>query len=66
MKKFLMVLFLVCIVGFPLASGHPFTGETIPAKFSNVPAGTSEVIVFYSEAIEIDFSALKVFDSAGE
>ena len=51
---------------FPLASAHPFTDETIPPQFSNAPAGTSEVIVIYSEAIEINHSALKVFDSNGD
>jgi len=30
-----------------------------------VPAGTTEIIVKYSEGVEIDFSALKVFDGNG-
>ncbi len=66
MKKFLIVFLLIASVGFPLASAHPFTEETNPVKFSNVPAGTSEVTVYYSEGVEIDFSVLKVFDSNGE
>ena len=66
MKKIFLVLVLFLIVGFPLASAHPFTDETIPPQFSNAPAGTSEVVVIYSEAIEINFSLLKVFDSNGE
>jgi copper transport protein len=66
MKSILIILLLVSVVGFPFVSGHPFTEETNPAKFSNVPAGITEVTVFYSEGIEIDFSDLKVFDSNGD
>ena len=66
MKKIFLVLGLFLIVGFPLAFAHPFTDETIPPQFSSAPAGTSEVVVIYSEAIEINFSVLKVFDSNGE
>ena len=66
MKKLLLALVLFSVVVFPLASAHPFTDETIPPQFSSAPAGTSEVIVIYSEAIEINFSTLKVFDSNGE
>ena len=66
MNKVLVLLFLFLLIGVPTAFAHPFTGDTIPAKFSNAPSGTSEVIVYYSEAVEIDFSALKVFDSNGD
>lgn len=65
MKKFLIVFFFVFLVGFPHVFAHPFTEETIPAEFSNVPTGATEIIVYYSEAIEIDFSSLKVLDSNG-
>lgn len=66
MKKFLIIFLIIATVGFPLASAHPFTEETNPVRFSNVPAGTSEVTVYYSEGVEIDFSVLKVFDSNGD
>jgi len=66
MKVVLLVFLLISVIGFPLVSAHPFTDETIPPQFSNAPVGTSEVVVIYSEAIEISFSALKVFDSNGE
>ena len=66
MRKIFLVLVLFSIIGFPLAAAHPFTEETIPSQFSNGPVGTSEVVVIYSEAIEISFSVLKVFDSNGE
>ncbi len=66
MRSALLALVPLLVAGFPLASAHPFTDETIPVQFSSVPAGTSEVIVAYSEAIEISFSELKVFDGSGD
>ena len=59
-------MILVISFGFPLAEGHPFTLETDPPQASNVPIGITQISVTYSEAVEIDFSVLKVFDSNGE
>ena len=47
------------------ASAHPFTDDTSPAAFSSAPVGTSEVIVWYSESIEIGHSSLEVLDGEG-
>ena len=66
MKKILLVLLFVFLVGFPLAEGHPFTTETNPTQASNAPVGITQISVQYSEAVEIDFSLLRVFDSNGE
>ena len=66
MKKFFLILILVISFGFPLAEGHPFTIETSPLQASNAPTGITQVSVTYSEAIEIDFSVLKVLDINGE
>ncbi|MFB5597453.1 MAG: CopD family protein, partial [Nitrosopumilaceae archaeon] len=66
MKKFLIIFVLIATFGFPLVSAHPFTEDTNPTQFSNVLTGTTEVTVYYSEGVEIDFSALKVFDSNGD
>lgn len=65
MKKFLIIVLLVSVIGFPLAAGHPFTEKTEPAQSSNVPAGLTQIIIHYSEALEADFSELKVLDSNG-
>ncbi|KAF6247990.1 copper resistance protein CopD [Nitrosopumilus sp. b3] len=65
MKKFLLVLVILSITSIPFVSAHPFTEETIPSLASNAPAGTTQVIVFYSEPVDIDFSEIKVFDSEG-
>ena len=66
MNKILVAFLIISFIGFPLASAHPFTEATDPAQASNVPAGVQQVIVYYSEAVEIDFSALKVFDGSGD
>jgi len=65
MKKFLLVLLLISSVGFPLAYAHPFTESTDPAQSSNVSPGITQIVVHYSEALEVDFSELKVFDNSG-
>ncbi|WP_316506951.1 CopD family protein [Nitrosopumilus sp.] len=65
MKKFLIVLLILSSTFIPFAAGHPFTEETIPSLTSNSPIGVREVIVYFSEPVEIDFSQLKVFDSDG-
>ena len=65
MKKFLLVLLLISSVGFPLADAHPFTESTDPAQSSNVLPGITQIVVHYSESLEVDFSELKVFDSNG-
>ncbi len=66
MKKYFLIFVLVLSIGFPLAYGHPFTSSTNPPQASSVPTGITQVSVTYSEAVEIDFSVLKVFDSNGE
>jgi len=65
MKKLLIFLILVLSITVPYAAAHPFTGETNPSATENAPTGTTEVTVFYSEPIELDFSYLKVLDSNG-
>ena len=65
MKKFLIVLLVLSSTFIPFAAAHPFTEETIPSLTSNSPTGVNEVIVYFSESVEINFSQLKVFDSDG-
>jgi len=66
MQKILIALLIISFASIPFASAHPFTEETIPSSSSNAPAGTTEVIVFFSEPVDINFSEIKVFDSNGE
>ena len=65
MQKFLIFMLVISFISIPFAAAHPFTEETIPSLTSNAPAGTTEVIVFFSEPVDIDFSELRVFDSDG-
>ncbi|MHA7733351.1 copper resistance CopC/CopD family protein [Nitrosopumilus sp. S6] len=65
MQKFLIALLMISFISIPFAAAHPFTEETIPSLTSNAPAGTTEVIVYFSEPIDINFSELKVFDTNG-
>ena len=56
---------MIFFLGFPLASAHPFLLDSEPGQGQNVPAGTTQIITNYSEAVEIDFSELKVYDANG-
>ena len=66
MQKFLIALLVISFISIPFASAHPFTEETIPNLTSNAPAGTTEVIVFFSEPVDINFSEIEVLDSNGD
>jgi len=65
LKKSWFIPVLLFFLGFPLASAHPFLLDSDPVQGQSVPAGTTQIFTFYSEAIEIDFSSLKVYDSNG-
>jgi len=65
MQKFLIVLLVLSFISIPFAAAHPFTEETIPSLASNAPVGTTEVIVFFSEPVDINFSELKILDNNG-
>ena len=64
--KALAMLLVLLVVPLPLAAAHPFTERTVPDSAANAPVGTTEVIVYFSEPIDIEFSEMKVFDSGGE
>jgi len=65
LKKIWIIPVLVFFLGFPLASAHPFLLDSNPAQGQSVPAGTTQIFTYYSEAVEIDFSSLKIYDSNG-
>ncbi|KAF6246033.1 CopD family protein [Nitrosopumilus sp. b2] len=65
MQKFLIALLIISFFSVPYVAAHPFTEETIPNLSSNAPVGTTKVIVYFSEPIDINFSELKVFDTNG-
>jgi len=57
--------FLILVIGVPSAYAHPFLLVAEPSQAVKAPIGTTQIITKYSEAVEIDFSELKVFDSNG-
>ncbi|MBI5146130.1 MAG: CopD family protein [Thaumarchaeota archaeon] len=65
MKKFLIIPFLIIISSMPFAYAHPAIVSSDPVQSSSVSAGISQIVIHYSEAIEIEFSAIKIFDSSG-
>jgi copper transport protein len=65
LKKFLILLSLIFVLGIPLVYAHPVILESSPAQSATAPVGTTQIIIHYSEAIEIDFSVIKVLDSNG-
>ena len=66
MRKFLIFLLVLSLISIPFAAAHPFTEKTIPSLGSNAPIGTTEVIVYFSEPVDISFSEMKIFDSNGD
>lgn len=67
MKKllFLIFIFIVASISINSAYAHSEIITTEPPQFSNVPVGTSQVIIRYSEIVEVEFSTIKVLDNTG-
>ena len=65
MKKILIFLFLVIAVSFPFAYAHPLIDNSNPKASTNVGAGLTQVTIDFSEAVDIGYSYIKVFDSNG-
>jgi len=65
MREFLIFLLVLSFVSIPFAAAHPFTEETIPSLASNAPVGTTEVIVYFSEPVDANFSEIKILDNGG-
>lgn len=66
MSKFLIISLLILSISIPYAAAHPFIMETSPNSASNAPEGITQVIVYFSESIDVNFSSLKVFDNNGD
>ncbi len=65
MRKLLILLLVLSSISLPFAAAHPFTEQTIPSLETNAPVGTTKVIVFFSEPVDINFSELRVLDNNG-
>ena len=60
-----LVALSTSLITAPAASAHPYIEETMPGRAQNAPVGTSEVVVFFSESVDIEFSEIKVIDDGG-
>lgn len=61
----LIVLLLLYTASIPYASAHPYIEKTIPSAVQNGPIGTDTVTVFFSEAVDIEYSEIRVIDDKG-
>src|SRR3989338_9699447 len=66
MRKFLIILLLILSMSIPYAAAHPFTMVTSPNSSANAVEGLTQVTVYFSEPIDVNFSSLKVFDNNGD
>ncbi len=48
-----------------MAFAHPIILDSNPATSSTAQIGTTQIVIHYSEAVDIDFSAIKVIDNSG-
>ncbi len=56
---------MIFVFGIPLAYAHPIILESSPAQSASAPVGTTQIVIHYSEEVEIDFSVIIVLDSNG-
>lgn len=57
---------IVIISLIPAVNAHPFLLESDPPAASTVPRGVERVVIHFSEAVDVDFSNIKVLDGNGE
>ncbi len=58
-------MILISSLVIPTAFAHPIILDSSPVASSTAQAGTSQIVIHYSEAVDIDFSAIKVIDNTG-
>jgi copper transport protein len=63
--KIIWLIPILFLIAFPLAYALQFLLDSEPAQGQSVSIGTTQIITYYSEAVEIDFSELKIYDSDG-
>ena len=65
MNKIWVIPVIIFFLGLPIANAHPFLLDSEPGQGQNAPPGTTQIITNYSEAVEIGFSELRVYDANG-
>jgi len=63
----LIISFLLCSSSYftSLAYGHPIVTDSNPKQFQSLEAAPDRVIVYFSEAIVLQYSQISVIDSEG-
>jgi len=66
-RKLLFLISIIIVSSISVGSvyAHPFIENTEPAQSSNIAIGTTQIIIRYSETIEVEFSTIKVLDNTG-
>lgn len=67
MQRLLVIttLVFICSISIGFAHAHPFITNTEPVQSSNISSGINQIVIHYSEVVEKDYSAIKVFDESG-
>jgi len=65
LNKIWIIPVIIFFLGLPIANAHPFLLDSEPGQGQNAPPGTTQIITNYSEAVEIGFSELRVYDANG-
>lgn len=65
MRRIIIIAFLIFVSVIPMAYAHPIIVDSSPVQSSSVSPGVDRVIIFFSEAVEIDYSSIKVIDGNG-
>jgi len=55
MNKFLLLAFLILIIGVPSAYAHPFLLDSEPPQAGNAAIGITQIITKYSEQLRLIF-----------
>lgn len=65
MKKVLVVFLLFFVLSVPLAYAHPLIDNSTPKASTNIGVGLTQITIDFSEAVDVGFSYIKVFDNNG-
>ena len=67
MRKLLFLISIIIVSSISIGSAyaHPEIKITEPIQFSNVSVGITQVIIRYSETVEVEFSTIKILDNTG-
>lgn len=65
MKKIFFLIPIIIIAIIPSAYAHPFLLESNPPADSTISGQIESVIIYFSEAVDVNFSNIKILDGDG-